>query len=154
VGIFVVEAGLAVVMVTDAVPVVVLRVAVIVADPEATPVARPEELMVAMEVSEEFQVTDEVMSPVVLSAYVAVALNCCVLPAAKLAVGGVTEIEVTVFEVTVIPVDPVTPLRTALIVAVPVPAPVARPAALIVAIFVSDEDQVAVEVTLPVVPSL
>jgi hypothetical protein len=61
-------AGLAVVMVTDAVPVVLLRVAVIVADPEATPVARPEELMVAMEVSEDDQVTDEVTSPVVLSA--------------------------------------------------------------------------------------
>ena len=39
-------------------------------------------------------------------------------------------------------------------VAVPVPAPVASPAALIVATFVSDDDQVAVEVTLPVVPSL
>jgi hypothetical protein len=85
---------------------------------------------------------------------VAVALNCWVLPAEKLAVGGVTAIEVTVFEVTVIPVDPVTPLRVAEMVAVPVPAPVASPAALIVATFVSDDDQVAVEVTLPVVPSL
>jgi hypothetical protein len=49
--------------------------AVIVADPVATAVATPEELIVATLVFDDFQVTAVVMSWVLLSEYVPVALN-------------------------------------------------------------------------------
>lgn len=55
------------VIVTEAVPMTLLRAAVMVEDPEATPVASPEALMVAIEVSEDVHATDEVTSPVVPS---------------------------------------------------------------------------------------
>ena len=49
---------------------------------------------------------------------------------------------------------PLTPLRAAVMVEDPAATPVARPAALMVAIEVLEEVQVAVDVMLPVVPSL
>jgi hypothetical protein len=53
---------------------------VIVALPSATPDASPPALMVAMFVEEDVQVTELVALLVVLLPYVAVAVNCCVLP--------------------------------------------------------------------------
>lgn len=55
------------VTVAVAVPLIPLRVAVMVEDPAATPVARPEELMVAVDAFDEDQIAVEVTSPVELS---------------------------------------------------------------------------------------
>jgi len=87
---------------------------------------------------------------------VAVAVNCCVLPMAKLAVFGVTAIEVTVCdgEVTVSAEVPLTPLSDALIVVDPAAVPVARPPLLIVASAGLEDVQVTVEVITAVVPLL
>lgn len=63
------------------------------------------------------------------------AVNCCVAPVLMLGVAGETAIEVTVtaVAVTVTPVEPVTPLIDAVIVALPAPMPVATPVSLTVA---------------------
>jgi hypothetical protein len=60
---------------------------------------------------------------------VAVAVNCCVVPTAMLAVAGNTEIEVTVpvAAVTVSDSDPLIPLRDAVTMVEPTATPVARP---------------------------
>jgi hypothetical protein len=73
-----------------------------------------------------------------------------------LGVLGVTamDLRVTAAAGTVRPVLAVTPLRAAVMVDVPAPAAVARPAALIVATAVSELLHVTVEVMLPVLPSL
>ena len=60
-------------------------------------------------------------------------MNCWVKPLATLGLAGVTAIDSSTAAVTVRTVDPVTPLSVALIVDVPVPTPVARPALVIVA---------------------
>lgn len=59
----------------------------------------------------------------------AVAVNCCVVPIAMLAVAGNTEIEVTVpvAAVTVSDSDPLIPLRDAVTMVEPTATPVARP---------------------------
>ena len=77
------------------------RAAVTLAVPTATPVARPPALMVAAAVLSLAQVAVAVMSAVVLSEYVAVAVNCCVNPAATEGEAGVTAIEETTGAVTV-----------------------------------------------------
>lgn len=83
-------------------------------------------------------------------------MNCCVDPTAKLGLAGVTAMELRVFDeaVTVRVVDPLTPVRVAEMVVVPAAAPVARPEALMVAVAVLEDAQVAVVVTLVVEPSL
>ena len=73
---------------------------------------------------------------------------------AKLAGFGVTAMDVGVLTVTVSVAVPLTPLRAAVTVEDPAATPVARPAELMVATEVFDEVQVAVEVTLAVVPLL
>jgi hypothetical protein len=67
---------------------------------------------------------------------------------------GVTAIDCSVAAVTVRVVEPLIAPDVALIVEVPTPAPVASPAALIVAVVVVPEVQVTVEVKFCVVPSL
>ena len=64
---------------------------------------------------------------------VPVAVNCWVRPLATLGLAGVTAIDWSTAGVTVITVEPLMPLSAALIVEVPVPTAVARPAAVIVA---------------------
>jgi hypothetical protein len=59
---------------------------------------------------------------------------------------GVTAMDCSVAAVTVNPVDPTTEVEVAEIVEVPTPAPVARPAAVIVAVAVFDELQVTAPV--------
>jgi hypothetical protein len=68
-------------------------VAVIVVGPAATAVASPEALIVALVVSDELHVADEVTFCVLLSEYVPVAVNCWVAPTAILGFAGVTAIE-------------------------------------------------------------
>jgi hypothetical protein len=81
-------------------------------------------------------------------------VNCCVASAAKVAGLGVTAIEVMVAAVTVRAAVPLTPESDAVIVVEPLATPVARPAEVIVATEVFEDVQVAVDVTLPVLPLL
>lgn len=62
-------------------------------------------LIVAIEVSEELHVTTLVMSMLLLSEYIPVALNCIVASKCDIGLTGVTLIETRVAVVTVIPVD-------------------------------------------------
>ncbi len=82
--------------VTGAVAVTLLLfdLAVMVVLPSATPVARPELLMVATPGEEDVQVTCEVTSPFVLLPKVAVAVNCCVVVGVRKALAGDKEMAV------------------------------------------------------------
>jgi hypothetical protein len=125
-----------------AVPDLPLKVAVMVAEPAATPVARPLVLTVAVDVLDEVQVTFVVIFWVEESEYVPVAVNCWVSPAGTLAVAGVTPMEDRVAAVTVRVAVPDLPLKVAVMVAEPAATPVARPLVLTVAVDVLDEVQV------------
>ncbi|MGC1374076.1 MAG: hypothetical protein WA824_18215, partial [Candidatus Sulfotelmatobacter sp.] len=124
--------------------------------PAATPVARPLEVIVAVDADDVLQVTATL--PVEPSLYVPVAVNCWVAPMFTLAVGGVTEIDVSVFvTVTVSTLRvalPVVPLSEAVTLVDPAATPVSTPLALIVAIDGLPTAQVTVELTLAVEPSL
>src|SRR5262245_53984766 len=108
-------------------------VALICEVPWPAAVASPADVIVATEVVAEAQVTWVVRFCVVLSGKVPVAVNCWVRPLATLGLAGVTAMDWRAAAVTVITVEPLIPLSAALIVEVPVPTAVARPAALIVA---------------------
>src|SRR5205809_822842 len=87
------------VMVSPLEPLLPLSVAVIVADPAATPLASPEpDWIVTFVVSEEVQVTEVVILPVEASLYVPVAVNCWLAPTPMEELAGVTAIEVRVRE--------------------------------------------------------
>jgi hypothetical protein len=77
-------------------PEILPKVAVMVVEPAAIDVASPAVLIVATPVFEELHVTDDVISFVVLSEYVPVAVNCCVAPVAMLALAGATVMETSV----------------------------------------------------------
>jgi hypothetical protein len=77
-------------------------------------------------------------------------MNCCLLPAAIEAFDGVTAIETSDGAVTVSAVEPVTPLKTALMVVLPVATPFARPPAATVATLVCLELHVTREVRFAV----
>ena len=70
------------------------------------------------------------------------------LPAGRLGLAGVTDMEDKVAAVTVRVVVPTIPLKVAVMVVVPAPMAVARPVLLMVATDVLDDDQVAWPVTL------
>jgi hypothetical protein len=149
-GVMAIEASVAAVTVSPAVPWTDPSVAVIVTEPTPAPVANPYVpaalLIVATPRFDELQVTDAVRSCVLLSVYVPVAVNWFVVPVAMLGVGGVTAIEASVAAVTVSPAVPWTDPSVAVIVTEPTPAPVANPyvpaALLIVATPRFDELQV------------
>ena len=118
------------------------EVALITLDPTPAPVARPPEVIVAVDVVAEAQVTEAVRFCVLLSLYVPVAVNCCVWPLAIEGLAGVTAIETRVAEPTVSTVDPDTEPEVALMTLVPTPAPVARPPEVMVAVDVVAEAHV------------
>jgi hypothetical protein len=95
-----------------------------------------------------------VRSCVVPSENVPVAVNCCVVLFAIVAVGGMMAIETSVAAVTVSTVEPFNDPDVAEIVAVPCPTLVANPAALIVAVAGVSEDQRAVFVSSSILPSV
>jgi hypothetical protein len=123
--------------------------------PGATPVNNPPLLIVATFVADEVHVTNAVMSTVVPSAKVAVAVNCCVAPTATDAGGRLTEMDVIGAEAakTETGVDEVPP-DAAVTVVGPVATKVNSPEALMVALLVSEDVHVAVDETSFVVPSL
>ena len=111
-----------------------------------------------MVVSELLQVVAVVTSWVLLSENDAVAVYCCVVPLAMLADGGVTLRPLTTAAVTVSVVEADWLPVAAVICALPMAAPWARPceplALLIVAIEVSDEVQLTAVVRSCVLPSV
>jgi hypothetical protein len=127
-------------------------VAVMLTVPAATPVARPEALMVASALLLLDQVTVDVQVDTLESEYVQLAAYCCVPePASIVAVAGVTEIEVRLGLETVTVADPLRPPKAAVRTAVPGATPVATPLAVMTAVAVLLLDQVASEVQLVVV---
>lgn len=132
------------------------KLAVIVVVPSERDVASPFEpdvlLIVATLMSEEFQVTSDVKSCVVLSVNVPVAMNGWVFPRATLWFAGVTAIDFSTGAVTVSVADEEgTESRVAVMVAVPTSTAVASPfepdVSLTVATAVFDVVQVANDVT-------
>jgi hypothetical protein len=99
--------------------------------------------MVAAVVLEEVQVAELVKSCVLLSENVPVALNCIVAPALSEAFAGVTTIEVSAAPVTDTVTLAVREPEEAWIVALPTPAPVAKPVGLIETIAGLEDVQVA-----------
>jgi hypothetical protein len=153
-GVTAIDCNVAAVTVSKVEPLMDDDVAVIVEVPTPAPVARPEAPMVAVVVVPDDQATLDVRFCVVPSLNVPVAVNCCVAPLAIDGFAGVTAIDCSVAAVTVSKVEPLIAPDVALIVEFPTPAPVARPAALIVAVVVVPELHVTVLVRFCVVPSL
>ena len=121
------------------------NVAVMVLVPAATAVTRPVELTVATVGADEVQAEVDVMLVMVASPYSAVALNCSEVPTCNYQlVEGEMPIAVSAVVMTVRLLDPVTPLKVALILVVPAPTAVTRPmVGVTVAMAVSAEVQVA-----------
>jgi len=145
-GVTAIDCSVAAVTVSTVEPLIDDDVAVIVEVPTPAAVARPDALIVAMDVVPEFHVTVLVRFCVVPSLNVPVAVNCCVVPLVIDGFAGVTAIDCNVAAVTVSTVEPLIDDDVAVIVEVPTPAPVASPVVLIVAMLVAPEDQVTLDV--------
>jgi hypothetical protein len=123
-------------------PEILPEAAVMVAKPVATAVARPLLLTVATEVTDELQVTCVVISRLIPSEYVPVAVNWLVTSAGRLAMAGVTDMEVSTAGVTVRVALPEMVPEVAVMVAEPVTMGAAKPLLLTVATEVFDDLQV------------
>src|SRR5580704_14625666 len=128
--------------------------AVILVIPVACAVARPVLLIVATLVLDEFHVTSPVISVVVPSVNVPIALNCPVPSERIEALFGVTAIDARFAIVTLTLVVPLRLSNAAVRVTVPGATPVTSPVLETVASLVSEEDQSTVLVIVFVVPSL
>lgn len=120
--------------------------AVMVEVPAETGVAKPLLVIVATAISDEFQTAWLLISRLVPSENVPVAVNCWVILAGVLGMfglAGLRDMEVRVAEVTVMVVVPAMPPETAVMAAVPSPIPKSTPALLTVATELLDESQVA-----------
>ena len=133
-------------------PEIVPEVAVIEAVPAATAVARPLLLTVTTDVFEEVQVTCVVISRLMPSEYVPVAVNCWVTPTGILGLTGVTDTEDRVAEVTVRVLFPEINPEAAVMVVVPAATVVTRPLLLTVATDGFDEVQMTCVVISKLVP--
>jgi hypothetical protein len=142
-GVTEIEEMLGAVTVTEVDPVTEPSVAVIVADPAATPFTKPPALTVAFAIVDELHVTRSVMSHVLASLFVPVADSCCVVFTGTVGFPGVTAIETgvahTLALVTVICVDAEKFPDLAVTVVTPVAPPVTTPAALTAAVVESAE---------------
>jgi len=136
-----------------ALPEILPWVAVMFAGPTATAVARPLPLTVATDVFDELQVTCVVISSVVPSEYVPMAVNRWLAPAGMLGATGVTPMEDKVAAVTVRVVLTEMVPWVAVMVAAPTVTAVARPLLLIVASAGLDEVQMTCLVISRLVPS-
>jgi hypothetical protein len=143
-GVTAIDCNVAAVTVSTVEPLIEDDVAAIVEVPSPAPVTRPAALIVAIVVVPELHVTVPVRFCVVPSLNVPVAVNCCVAPLVIDGLAGVTAIDCSVAAVTVSTVEPLIEDDVAVIVEVPTPAPVASPAALIVAVEVVPELHVTV----------
>jgi hypothetical protein len=143
------EDWLAEVTVRVVIPETVPEVAVTAAVPIAMAVAKPLMLTVATNGLDELQATCVVISWVVPSEKVPVAVNCWVVPPGTLGLAGVIVMEDRVAEVTVRVVLCETAPEVAVMVVVPAVRAVARPLLLTTATEVSDELQVTKLVISP-----
>lgn len=150
VGVTVIDTSSAGVMVSVVTPDMLPNVAVMVVEPTPTDVARPcVPVIVETRVSEELHTTDDVISCVVLSEKVPVAINCWVVPRTMLGFAGVTVTDVSTAGVTVSVAAglDVTPENTAEMTVDPSLTAVASPfepeTLLMVATAVFEDDQVA-----------
>jgi hypothetical protein len=130
-GVTEIEEMLGAVTVTEVDPVTEPSVAVIVADPAATPFTKPPALTVAFAIVDELHVTRSVMSHVLASLFVPVADSCCVVFTGTVGFPGVTAIETGV--------DAEKFPDLAVTVVTPVAPPVTTPAALTAAVVESAE---------------
>ena len=148
--------------VNEVLPLTAPAVALIVTLPSFSPVASPLTVMEAIVFPVEAQITVPVMSCVVASENVPVAVNCCCTPSGMDMPAGVTAIETSVALLTVsvaVPVvEPVAVVPVAVIVTVPAATPMAVPCVgvvlLIVAFVLSDELHVTLLVTFFTLPSV
>jgi hypothetical protein len=151
------EVMLGAVTVTEVDPVTEPSVAVIVADPAATPFTKPLALTVAFAIVDELHVTRSVMSHVLASLFVPVATSCCVVFTGNVGFTGATAIETgvahTLALVTVIWVDAEKFPDFAVTVVTPVAAPVTTPAELTEAVVESAELHVTEAVKFLLDPS-
>ena len=108
-------------------PVMLPEVAVMLATPTPTPVAKPPVLIEATVGVSEDQVTEAVTSCVLKSLKVPVAVNCCVVPNGIDGFAGVTVIDVSTAAVTLSVVLALTKPDVAVIFVMPNPALVAWP---------------------------
>jgi hypothetical protein len=133
--------------------VIPLNDAVMFAFPSDTPVTNPANT-VAMPLPEEVQVAEEVRFCVEPSVYVPVAVNCVVLPMVSMVEVGLRLMETSDGPVTVRMEVPLIEPDMAVMLLVPWPTPVARPALDMVATVVVDDVHVAEFVRFCVLPSL
>lgn len=152
-GVKAMEERVAVFTVRAPLPEILPRVAVMVAGPRARAVARPLPITVATDVFDELQVTCAVISSVVPSEYVPMAMNCRLTPTGMLGAAGVTAMEDRVAAVPVRVVFPEILPWVAVMVAAPTVTVVARPVLLMVATDVLDERQMTCVVISRLVPS-
>src|SRR3989442_3351673 len=131
-GVTVTEPTGTLVTVTAAVPLFPSLVAVIVAEPAATPVTNPLPLTVAAAGLLDAQVTTRPVSAAPLASF-GVAVSCTVCPLCRFAVAGLTVTDATGTLVTVIAAVALLPSLVAVMVAEPAPAPVTNPLPLTVA---------------------
>ena len=108
-------------------PLMLLRVALMVAVPTAALLASPLLLIVADDCVSELQVAVEVRFCVLPSVKLPVATNCCVVPSAIEGFPGVTAMETSAAELTVNAVEPCTDPEIALMLAEPVATLLANP---------------------------
>src|SRR5438034_1384037 len=132
-GLTVTDATETIATVTLAVPLCPSLVAVIVADPAATPVTSPAADTVAIAVFELVHATARPVSTFPAASF-SVALSCVVAPAKTFAVAGLTVTEATGTLDTVTAAVPLCPSLVAVIVTAPTAPPVTSPAADTVAI--------------------
>jgi hypothetical protein len=118
------------------------KAAEIVLVPAARLEASPLLLIVAEAAVEELQSTDAVMSCVLLSLKVPVAVNCLVAPMGMVELTGETESETRVAFVTVTAAVPLTPPEFAVRVTLPAATPDASPVEFTVSKFCAEEDHV------------
>ena len=116
------------------------NVASMLDEPVATAVATPEVDIVAVVVLDDTHDADDVTFWTLPSEYCAVAVNCSVVPAGIVALGGVTVRPVSVADPTMRTLVPVTVPLVAVMVTVPAATGYASPTAM-VAFVASDVDQ-------------
>lgn len=157
-GVMLSDLRLAAFTVKGALPVTPVSVAEMVVLPILSAVARPLTVIEATPGDEDFQATTPVMSCVLESENVPVAVNCCAMPMGTSALDGLTAMDVTVAEVTVSVVEPVIDPDVAVIDVVPALSAFASPCVgfelLMVATAVFDEAHVTLLVMFCVLPSL
>ena len=140
-GVTAMEERVAAVTVRIVLPEILPWVAVMVTAPAVTAVAKPLVSIWAHDVSDELQVTCAVISSVVPSEYVPMAVNCRLTPTGMLGAVGVTAMEDRVAGVTVRVVLPEILPKVAVMVVVPAETAVARPLILTVATDMLEEVQ-------------